>query len=136
MAVSPSAEPLRGYRQYYYKKIIGVFALVSLSTLLALGIILAATGAAPIHKLNFWLIILIIFIIETASFAAAMKVIAEPRRQILAALSHKAGVSSSETPPDINDKIYEKSGFKADLGLTEANVPRRLYAIKAGRHTA
>ena len=35
MAVSPSAEPLRGYRQYYYKKIIGVFALVALSTLLA-----------------------------------------------------------------------------------------------------
>ena len=101
MAVSPSAEPLRGYRQYYYKKIIGVFALVLLNMLLALGIILAATGAAPIDKPNFWLIILVIFIIETASFAAAMKVIAEPLCQILAALSHKAGVSSSETPPDI-----------------------------------
>jgi len=117
MAVSPSAEPLRGYRQYYYKKIIGVFALVLLNTLLALGIILAATGATPIDKPNFWLIILVIFIIETASFAAAMKVIAEPLCQILAALSHKAGVSSSETPPDINDKRYEKSGFKAVLQI-------------------
>ena len=40
-----------------------------------------------------------------------------PPREILAALSHKAGVSSSETPPDINDKRYEKSGFKAVLQI-------------------
>ena len=46
-----------------------------------------------------------------------MKVIAEPLCQILAALSHKAGVPSSETPPDINDKRYEKSGFKAVLQI-------------------
>jgi nitrogen fixation/metabolism regulation signal transduction histidine kinase len=78
--------------------------------------VLDAGSIAMKHfQLNFWIIILITAILQILFSISIVKIIAAPLNKILAALSHKIGELTTDTPPNPNDKRYEKTGFKTAL---------------------
>ena len=114
MAIDPASKTLREYKQYYYRKVILVLLSASACIILGLGIALHFT-AISIFQLNFWIIILITAILQILFSISIVKIIAAPLNKILAALSHKIGELTTDTPPNPNDKRYEKTGFKTAL---------------------
>ena len=114
MAIDPASKTLREYKQYYYRKVILVLLSSSACIILGLGIALHFT-AISISQLNFWIIILITAILQILFSISIVKIIAAPLNKILAALSHKIGEPTTDTPPNPNDKRYEKTGFKTAL---------------------
>ncbi len=114
MAIDPASKTLREYKQYYYRKVILVLLSASACIILGLGIALHFT-AISISQLNFWIIILITAILQILFSISIVKIIAAPLNKILAALSHKIGELTTDTPPNPNDKRYEKTGFKTAL---------------------
>ena len=114
MAIDPKSKTLREYKQYYYQKVILVLLSANACVILGLATTLHLTGLSISH-LNFWIIVLITAILQIVSSISIVKIITAPLNKILAALSHKIGELTTDTPPRPNDKRYEKTGFKTAL---------------------
>ena len=114
MAIDPKSKTLREYKQYYYQKVILVLLSANACVILGLATTLHFTGMS-ISQLNFWIIILVTAILQIISSISIVKIITAPLNKILAALSHKIGELTTDTPPRPNDKRYEKTGFKTAL---------------------
>ncbi len=115
MAVEPGSKTLRDYQNYYHRQVIGILVGILVILLVGLGILLHLTGAASVVTTSFWLIILVVMALGLVLFMIAMRIMARPLCELLAALSHKIGEPTTDTPPNPNSKHYEKTGFKTAL---------------------
>ena len=115
MAIDPQSKTLREYRQYYLTSVILVLLFSLIGLLVGLGIALHLSGVAQLDEVNFWIVMLVIFIIGAVLFIIIAKRITQPLSDILAALAHKIGEPYPRTPPNPNKLHYQKTGFKAAL---------------------
>lgn len=115
MAIDPKAKTLRQYKQYYYRHVTLILLAANTCVIIGLAITLYLTDINSVFQFNFWITILVAFILGIVSSIVIVKIITAPLSKILAALSHKIGEPTTEKPPKPNDKHYEKTGFKTAL---------------------
>ena len=88
MAVEPGSKTLRDYQNYYRRQVISTLVGILAVLLVGLGILLQLTGAASVTTTSFWLIILVVMALGLVLLMVAMKIMARPLCELLAALSH------------------------------------------------
>ena len=64
MAIDPQSKTLREYRQYYLTSVILVLLFSLIGLLVGLGIALHLSGVAQLDEVNFWIVMLAIFVIS------------------------------------------------------------------------
>ncbi len=89
--------------------------LLQVVILIALAALLKTTGFFDNNPIGFVTTLIAQAILGVVASLIIYRFIAQPIRHLLAALVHVAGEPSSVTPPNPNEKVFEKSGFKPVL---------------------
>jgi signal transduction histidine kinase len=80
-----------------------------------LATVLIISGVFAFDSMALWLIITGVFVVGIATNSVMARVTSRPARDLLAAVVHVSGEPTDTTPPNPNDKRYERNGFKLAL---------------------
>lgn len=111
MAVKKPAPSITRYWQSFRQR--GLFLIISSHILVWTVFGLSAAIACPeiLSTTVFWVAASGLFVIALFINLTILKLTVKPVQELLAAIAHIAGERSAITPPNPNDKKYQKSGF-------------------------
>jgi hypothetical protein len=89
MAIEPGSKSINEFHQHYKKTILSTFIFFLIGLIVTIGLVLHFSKIATITELNFWIVIICVFIITTGAGLFLIKVVTAPMCQILLALAHK-----------------------------------------------
>ncbi len=107
----------------------GVFLIIASHAIIWLifGVATAVTYPDVIKEILFWIFIGTLFTVSLTINLLVFTIIVEPIKELLAAITHIAGERSSTTPPNPNNKKYQKTGF--------AQILQTLYELSSKKET-
>lgn len=99
---------------FHRKKLIAIISsqiLISISV----GVVLILTETFAINSILFWIIVSSLLVVSLTVNLLILCFSVRPTRDLMAAILNVAGERSTLTPPNPNDKAYEKTGFREAL---------------------
>ena len=132
MAIDPKAKTLRQYKQYYYRHVTLILLAANTCVIIGLATTLYLTDISSIFQFNFWITILVAFILGIVSSIVIVKIITAPLSKILAALSHKIG----EPTINIMKKLALKLLFKQFMMIAsqQKSLQIKLKTLRSPKH--
>ncbi len=106
---------IRDFLPVFRRRAIENIILGQITSLAAVAAILILTGTLQISSPILWAVIGAILLIEAVSSASLLHYTSRPTKDLIAAVIHVSGETTSTTPPNPNDKRYQNSGFKQAL---------------------
>ncbi|RWZ78636.1 MAG: HAMP domain-containing histidine kinase [Candidatus Microsaccharimonas sossegonensis] len=112
MAVNKQQKFAKDFWPYVYRVVATVIITSQLIVLLVIAVILYLFGFYETNLVAFAAILLAEAVLGTVSSVAIYKLVAQPMKDMLAAVIHVSGEPTATTPPNPNDARYEQTGFK------------------------
>lgn len=106
---------IRDFWPFFHKQIIEKITLGQIASITAVAALLILTNTLPVTSPILWAVIGTILLIETLSSVILLHYTSRPTKDLIAAIIHVSGETTSTTPPNPNDKRYRNSGFKQAL---------------------
>lgn len=127
MAVEGSQKRIRDFQNHHQRVVFWIIIISQAVTAIGASAVLYASGIVKLDSPILWLIPVVMFSLGISILLMCIRLITEPLSDVLAALSHKIGEPTLNTPPNPNSKRNEQTGFKTVL--------QAIYDDELGNHS-